>query len=269
MTPEAIEAILGDFRAWLLEAREAPPVESAPDFDVATVLQHFIALRQEVNLQTRASRGQLEQNAQTILLLQEALGTAHRHQNARSDRAERADEELLRPVLKALVDAHDALSLAEREVRRQRECVPEPAPATVDVPAPPAMNLKFPHWARWLGLDVSIEAQLAPLRAWHVEQSRARTPFSVDESAQKSQQALDAVLVGYRMSLQRLERAMQQQGLEPIACVGEPFDPETMEVAEVAREDGRTRTEVTQEIRRGYRWRGRLFRFAQVRVVRP
>jgi molecular chaperone GrpE len=71
------------------------------------------------------------------------------------------------------------------------------------------------------------------------------------------------------MSLQRIDRAIAQQGLEVIACVGEPFDPETMEVAEVVREEGRTSTEVLQEIRRGYRWRGRLFRYAQVRVAKP
>jgi molecular chaperone GrpE len=68
--------------------------------------------------------------------------------------------------------------------------------------------------------------------------------------------------------LQRLERAIEQQGLEAIECVGEPFDPETMEVAEVVREPGRDSTEVLEEIRRGYFWRGRLFRYAQVRVAR-
>jgi molecular chaperone GrpE len=71
------------------------------------------------------------------------------------------------------------------------------------------------------------------------------------------------------MSLQRIERALQQQGLESIACIGEPFDPETMEVAEVVREEGRGRTEVINVLRPGYWWRGRLFRYAQVRVAKP
>jgi molecular chaperone GrpE (heat shock protein) len=42
-----------------------------------------------------------------------------------------------------------------------------------------------------------------------------------------------------------------------------------MEVAEVVSEPGRTGTEVLEEVRRGYRWRGRVFRPAQVRVARP
>jgi GrpE len=137
-------------------------------------------------------------------------------------------------------------------------------------PAPPDIKLRIPHWARWLGLDASIEAQLAPLRAWCAAQSgKPPIPPEPDESASRLEQILDALLVGYTMSLQRLERAMEQHGLETIACAGEPFDPETMEVAEVVRDEGRSGTIVLDEIRKGYRWRGRVFRFAQVRVARP
>ena len=41
-----------------------------------------------------------------------------------------------------------------------------------------------------------------------------------------------------------------------------------MEVAEVVKQEGRTGTEVLEEVRRGYLWRGKLFRFAHVRVAR-
>ena len=40
-------------------------------------------------------------------------------------------------------------------------------------------------------------------------------------------------------------------------------------VAEVVREPSRTGTIVLDEIRRGYRRQGRLFRYAQVRVAKP
>jgi molecular chaperone GrpE len=70
------------------------------------------------------------------------------------------------------------------------------------------------------------------------------------------------------MSVQRVERALRQQGLEPIPAAGQLFDPELMEVLEVVADSGRTSGEVVQEIRRGYLWKGRVFRFAQVRVAR-
>jgi molecular chaperone GrpE len=113
-----------------------------------------------------------------------------------------------------------------------------------------------------MGLQANVDRELAPLRAW---QASAPTPDDVA----RQRQTIDALLVGYDMSLQRLSRALDQHGLERVACVGEPFDPEIMEVAEVVRDPERTGTEVIDELRPGYRWRGRLLRYAQVRVARP
>ena len=69
-------------------------------------------------------------------------------------------------------------------------------------------------------------------------------------------------------ALQRLERAMRQHGLEPTEAVGQPFDPERMEVLEAVTDSGRPPGEVLEEVRRGYLWNGRVFRYAQVRVAR-
>src|ERR1019366_1868989 len=111
-----IDTILADFRAWLTEARDADLPEPVPALDVATVLQHFTALRQEVNLQTKSSRTALEQNGQALALLQQSLAALERQPNEK--------DEALRPLLKTLLDAHDALSLAEREVQRLLETPP-------------------------------------------------------------------------------------------------------------------------------------------------
>ena len=271
LSADAIEAILADFRAWLVEAADADasshadvPELEAGGFDVASVLQHFIALRQEINLQTRASRGQLEQNSQTIALLQESLGTLQQQQAKREESGGADPDEILRPLLKTLIDAHDSLWIAERQVRRLLENPPPPAAAATPISAPPVIKLKIPHWARWMGLDVSIEAQLAPLYAWRQGQLSA----APDTGEDRYRKSLDALLTGYGMSMQRIERTLAQHGLEAFPCVGEPFDPEIMEVAEVVRVAGRARTEVIEELRRGYRWRGRLFRCAQVRVAK-
>jgi molecular chaperone GrpE len=70
------------------------------------------------------------------------------------------------------------------------------------------------------------------------------------------------------MSLQRIDRALRQHGLEPIPTVGDVYDPELMEAVEVVAGSGLAAGEVVQEVRRGYRWNGRVFRYAQVRVAR-
>jgi molecular chaperone GrpE len=242
--------VLADFRAWLQEAAGAPaPAEPAPPPDWSTVLQQWVALRQEVNLQTRASRAQLEQNAQALDELARAVNVV---QNAKPPAASERPDDRVRGLLKALVDVYDALALGRREVQRQHDSLPE----RLTEPVQPRVVL--PWWARWLGLQAAVERSLEP-----------RRDDAAQEELQALRQKLDAVLVGYQMGLQRLERVLEQHGLEPIDCVGEPFDPERMEVVEVVRDAGRNGTEVLEEVRRGYLWQGRVFRFAQVRVARP
>ena len=257
LSAEAIESILSDFRAWLSEARDAPLAAPLPEMDLATVVQHFTALRQDVNLQTRASRTQTELNTQTLDRLQQALDSIKQLQAQAQGNREQERDEAVRPLLKTLLDARDALALARREVQRMLD-TPLPTP-----PPPPTLIIQLPWWARWLGLGASIDEQIGAWRAQH------DIYVASDESANRLHSILDALLVGYQMSLQRIERAMQHQGLEAIDSLGLPFDPETMEVVEVVREEGRTATEVLNEVRPGYRWRGKLFRYAQVRVAKP
>jgi molecular chaperone GrpE len=70
------------------------------------------------------------------------------------------------------------------------------------------------------------------------------------------------------MGRQRLERTLSEHDLVAIPTVGETFDPERMEVVAVATDSDRPSGEVVEEVRRGYLWRGRVFRYAQVRVAR-
>src|SRR5713226_9158059 len=78
LTPEAIEAVLGDFRLWLQQLAAAAPMArpsaaEAEPIDVHTLLSQFVGLRHEVNLQTRAVRAQQELNAETLRQLGEAV----------------------------------------------------------------------------------------------------------------------------------------------------------------------------------------------------
>ncbi len=155
MNADAIEQVLADFRTWLqanpaaaTAAVPPEPVLPEPPIDLAALLAPFVALRHEVNLQTKAGRAQLEQNAQTLELLRQALDTLRRPPPAPP-----ATDEQLRPLLKTLIDVHDALSLARREVLRLRDSVSAPPV----VPVPPAVDVRLPLWARWLGLQARVD----------------------------------------------------------------------------------------------------------------
>jgi molecular chaperone GrpE len=296
LTPEAIEAILADFREWLQQPAVAPAPEvsgpPAEPIDLHTLLGQFVALRHEVNLQTKAARGQQEQNAEALRQLGEALEALQQAQGAADALEEEAADEHLRPLLKTLVDLADALGLAQREVQKVRAAV-EPAleqlvasaPPGSAPPAPPAVQPIEPvpvsSWARWLGLGETVRKSLADYWtkvealgksyiAQHQRQLEEQQERQVHagRAAERVRHLLDSVLTGYAMSVQRVERALQQHGLEVLTCEGEPFDPERMEVVEVVADSGRPSGEVVDVIRRGYLWHGRVFRYAQVRVAK-
>ena len=72
----------------------------------------------------------------------------------------------------------------------------------------------------------------------------------------------EKLLGGMRTTRDQLMDILRREGLEPIESVGEPFDPEVHE-AVMSSGDGDD-LRVSQELRRGYRLRGRLLRPAMV-----
>jgi molecular chaperone GrpE len=200
-------------------------------------------------LQTRAARAQQEQSAEAAGALRQALDALKE-----SARAEEAGEEgRLRPLLKSLVDTYDALALAARAAERGREVVP-PLLGETAAALGQAESAPRSWWGRLFGGGGSGEAR-----------ERARRGR---QACERAAEVLGSLLAGYRMSLERVDRALRQHGLEPIPAAGQAFDPERMEVLEAVAGSGRPPGEVLEEVRRGYLWNGRVFRYAQVRVAR-
>ena len=197
--------------------------------DLHTLVAQFTALRHEVNLQTRASRAAVEQTAEAVKLL---------------DRPKADPWEAVRPLVKALIDVADALAVSLRQVEKARTAAGEL------ITAPPEPKTGF--LARLFGTS---EVASAERTAQAEAMGRLRT-------------LLASVADGYALSLRRVERVLPQFGLEPIDCLGQPFDPELMEVVEVVDAPDRSSGTVVEEVRRGYRLDGQPFRPAQMKVAR-
>jgi molecular chaperone GrpE len=282
------DLILADFRRWLEATPAGDPVSpetvsEPPAIDLHTVLSHFVALRQEVNLQTRSVRAQQEQNAELLRELQQATEALRNTQTRAEQSVQQGVEEALRPVLKTLVDLYDSLSLAGREIQRAQtgmapllQTLVEVGDGSEEPTLPKQLGQTRSFWSRWFlsaKADAAFRASqgekqqtIESGRQEHFDrQQRIR---DAGESCRRVQEVLQALVTGYTMSLQRIERGLRQHGLEPIPTVGERFDPERMEAVDVVRDSGRPAGEVVEELRRGYLWNGRVFRFAQVRVAR-
>jgi molecular chaperone GrpE len=288
----AIEEVLADFRHWL-ETRPVPPngayeqnCEEPQTIDLQTVLEHFIALRQEVNLQTRSVRAQQEQNGTVLRQLEQALELLSRSQARNEQMSGQALEERVRPALKTLTELYDALALASREVQRGRDSL-EPLLETLadcenteDGPLPHSVGESLPQGQSFLSRWLLSPAADAALRASRAEAHRAieqmrqerearkQRVHKARQTAEQARSALAAIVTGYTMSIQRIERALRQHGLEAIPTVGAVYNPDWMEAVEAVPGTGRPNNEVIEEVRRGYLWNGRMFRVAQVRVAR-
>jgi molecular chaperone GrpE len=235
-----VDGLLADFRAWLTAVPPPPAEPSREPVDLHTLVAQFVALRQEVNLQTRAVRAQQEQTADALKQAQ--------------PRPAADDGERVRPLLKALVDVADAQTLAVRELERVLAGLAETAPPVA--PADKPRRLSF--LARLAGAGRVLD------RLQHLEQRLDGGGLSLETICDR----LRAAAAGLHMGLQRLERTLRQHGLEPIAAAGRPFDPELMEVVDVVVDSGRAAGEVVEEMRRGYLWNQTVFRYAQVRVAK-
>jgi molecular chaperone GrpE len=264
MTPEAIDRILADFRAWLGDlAALPPPAEPPPAVDLHTLVGQFTALRHEVNLQTRSARTSIEQSGEAIGELREALEEL---------RERPVSEDALDALLKVVTDVYDNLALALRQVEKQRETIEEPladlseGTKLPDLLAGMESDVRPGFWGRLRGASAT-----RPLRNPAIDtilkEAEARRQRTA-EAAKLIRSSLDGLITGYRMSLARVDRVLEQYELQPIATVGETFDPELMEVVEVVGGSGRAAGEVLEEVRRGYMRGDVVFRYAQVRVAR-
>jgi molecular chaperone GrpE len=70
----------------------------------------------------------------------------------------------------------------------------------------------------------------------------------------------DETAIGLRMVQKQLIEVLQSEGLEEIAAVGNPLDPELHEVVSYVETDEKPENIVLEEIRRGYTLNGRVIR---------
>jgi molecular chaperone GrpE len=80
--------------------------------------------------------------------------------------------------------------------------------------------------------------------------------------------AIDALIRGYELGVERLDQALDESNACEIRCLGEPFDPHRMNAVESEESDTVPRGTVLEVYRSGYEWNGEVFRPAQVKVSR-
>jgi molecular chaperone GrpE len=266
---DEVLAMLGDLARWVEEVREetagrdgagARPAdprgeassEEIPggeahaarsgDVDLGVLLAELTALRHEAKLQTRSAHQDREQAGQSLASLARAVENFERLRQEEEARLAAAVERSEAPWVELLVDLHDALSRslsrADQEALRIEALAREPL------------------------------ARPAP-RAWALPWRRRNPAGDAGAGAAELIQRVEGLVEGLRLGAVRVERALRGVGVEPVEAKGRPVDLECMEVVQIASDATLPPDLVVDEVRRGYRKAGSVYRWAQVVANRP
>jgi molecular chaperone GrpE len=253
-----VEAVLDRFRRWLVAARlEADqPVEFEPgpgseeesprDFGVIDLVEEFTALRHEVKLQTKSGRGLIAQTETVVSALRLAI------EQFRSVEPKEAQAvwTAAKPLAEALADLDEALDRGQREIIKARQRIARESVRDLEA----ALN-------DLLGRRSWIRRRL--LRAYHSEVLDV-----VRRDGQSRNDLFASLIEGFGLIQKRLRRVMEIEQVKRIPCEGKPVDLELMNVLEVVDRPDQSPGTVVKELRRGYTWRGRVVRYAEVQAVR-
>ena len=254
----AVDQVFDRFREWLDSAlaeaaseRNFEPGENGEspavrEFGIIDLIEEFTALRHEVKLQTKSGRGLSDQTELALEALKQAIDEIKSVVPRDAEAAWTAGKALA----EGLADLDEALHRGEREIHRAREQIAELSPA--------ALESKLDELYRkqsWIRRRLSSK--------YHDEVLAIVRRDSVNR-----RELFDAFLEGYGLIQKRLRRVMASEGVERVPCEGIPVNPELMTVLEVVDAPGEPAGNVVKELRRGYTWRGRVIRYAEVQAVR-
>ena len=247
------EVLLDRFRHWLRQARaepldQEPPVAAAePEVGLLRLVEEFTALRHEVKLQTKGSRGLQEQTEALLPAIRQAV----EQMRSVEPREAQAAWAAAKPLAEALADLDEALDRGRAQLEKARQAVTDPAGDE-----------------RVHALEKLQAGQSWLVRRFTQTYHRAALELLGQNSHAPSRPLFDALLEGYSLIQTRLRRAMDAEQLRPIEALGRPVDPERMTVLEVVHDSSRPPAVVVEEVRRGYTWRNRMLRYAEVRATR-
>jgi molecular chaperone GrpE len=229
-----------------------------PEFGLVDVIEAFTAMRHEWRTQSRESRefaGSLTATADQILQLEqrmaEAIGGLQETIIQRgSDDTSRRLAETLAEIDHHLSHAVNAITTTEHVNMDDRDADSSDWTHLVDRQLERLGSLRRLLVRSFAGsLKAAIEAQ---------------AQRSADEVAKKT----DAQRDGLQMLVERVRRMLTDQEVERIDTVGQPFDAEIMHAVDAVEASNCRSGHVAWQYSAAYRWRGKLIRYAEVRVAK-
>jgi molecular chaperone GrpE len=252
------EQLLARYREWLDQTQaECDALDETHTDDqllgeqvgLYQLAEQLTALRHDVKLLTKATRGAEERNEATLT----SMNAAIEQFRSVAPREEEVSKNAARPLVEAIVGLDESLVRGRQVIEQARRRVLQEWNTELAEVRDRLDELyrTQPWWRR---------ALIGP---WH---RAARDAYS-ERSLEIGRNIFDSLLEGYNLIQDRLRRVMQEQSIIRMECVGRPADPHSMTVVEAVSDPSRLPGTVVEEIRPGYHWAGTVLRFAEVKAV--
>ncbi len=247
-------------------ALHAGNASEATQFGALDIVEAFTALRHELKLQVRGGRDLhqlLVDGLQRIEQRIEQKLAASQLAVSQTPSATAADAG--RDLAEALAEMEDSLHRVHEALARPT--LEEQAVAPTAEPILSKFDeqvLLAPWWLRKFAASwvQSLRQSLRQSVAVAIDEEHHRRELqSQDEQLKGAQQGIELLHA-------RAQRLMQQCALERVDVVGQPFDAEWMHAVDVVVAPQTPSAHVAEQLRPAYRWRGKLLRYADVRLAR-
>jgi len=121
-------------------------------------------------------------------------------------------------------------------------------------------------------LKKRVDRQLEEVRNYCNERIIAEMLDVVDElemaiESARSSNSAEALIQGVEMTLKKLNKILENEGVSPIKCIGESFDPSKHNAVAKTEKEGVEGCTIIEEVRKGYTMREKVIRPSIVKVV--
>jgi molecular chaperone GrpE len=135
------------------------------------------------------------------------------------------------------------------------------------------IRLKYAQ-ADFDNLKKRVDRQIEEVRAYCTERIVLQLLDVVDElelAVKTGEASADgkALLEGVKMTLKKLRKVLEQEGVSPIECEGKTFDPTKQNAIDTIEVEGVHKCIVGEEVRKGYMMKSRVIRPSIVKVEVP
>ena len=227
------------------DIHDAAPEELPPSVGLLQLHEALCAQRQEMKLFTKSARQTQELLQHNITETSKAVESLQRFQKERPE----IERKAVTPFLASLMEIDESLQRADDAAKTLQKRMIDLVQGRIDTAVESYCDMLSP-WERF----------------WHRKTLLRYAGHLAETQIASVSLVLNPFLVGLEMLVQRMNDVLKKHTITRLNPVGQPVDPETMQVVGTVSREDIPRGNVVEVVRFGYIHQNVVLRFADVRA---